>query len=83
MFRILGKLGFQTPFHCFSTTSQPELDLPLPHTHLVFSNTETKARETGILLLKAEEVFHFHWESNGQQSNRRGKKINLLLGTCS
>lgn len=75
------KLGFHTPFHCFPMTSQTrtEMYLPLPHTHLVFSNSERKARKTGLLLIKAEEVFHFHLRVNEQQPNRR-ENNELLLG---
>lgn len=74
--RFLGKLGFQTPFHCFPMTRQhkTEMDLPLPHTQLVFSNTEQKARKIGLLLLRAEEVFHF--VGKPLSSSQTGGKMN-------
>ena len=57
------------------------MDLPLPRTHLVFSNTEWKARKIGFLLLRAEEVFHFYWKASEQQPNRRKNEILLDLSS--
>jgi hypothetical protein len=60
--RLFEKLCFVDSFSMFPVTRwhRSVLYFLLPHLGMVYSNAEAKAKKIGGLLIKAEEVFHFH-----------------------